>query len=120
VPYPVVSKLGSSPPGEHDITHAPIRVEDVIKEFLPVYQKHFTLSEIQELNKFYSTDIMQGLVAKLPLITQDAAPIQVKLFEDYDQRLSEQLNAVLLTDNTGENQQQSIEQREESETSDGA
>ena len=51
-----------------------IKLDDVIRQVLPIYQKHFTLAELQELNKFYSTEVMQGMVKKLPLITQDAAP----------------------------------------------
>ncbi len=71
------------------------RFEDVISELMPVYQKHYSLSEIQELNKFYSTEIMQGMVKKAPLISQDAAPIQVRLFNDYSKRLDERLNIEL-------------------------
>src|SRR5262245_15730527 len=40
------------------------KLDDVLRAILPVYQKHFTLTEIQELNKFYSTDVMQGMVKK--------------------------------------------------------
>jgi hypothetical protein len=74
------------------IAREAIRFEDVIKALLPVYQKHFTLGEIQELNKFYSTDVMRGMVTKMPLITQEAAPIQVRLLSDYFQRLGERLD----------------------------
>lgn len=72
-----------------------VKFEDGIMELLPVYQKHFALNEIQELNKFYSTDVMQGMVKKMPLLTQDAAPIQVKLLNDYFQRLDERVKAEL-------------------------
>jgi len=70
-----------------------IRFDDVIKAILPVYQKHFTLSEIQELNKFYSTDVMQGMANKIPLVAQEVGPIQVQLMSDYFQRLDERLNS---------------------------
>jgi len=77
------------------VTKEAIRFEDVIRELLPVYQKHFTLSEIQELNKFYSTAVMQGMVTKMPLVTQDAAPIEAKLLSDYSRRLGERLSEEL-------------------------
>jgi hypothetical protein len=74
------------------ITKEAIRFDDVIIALLPVYQKHFTLAELQELNKFYSTETMQNMIVKLPLIAQDAAPIQVKLISDYYERLAKGLS----------------------------
>ena len=41
-----------------------VSMEDVIKLFLPIYQKYFSLQEIQELNKFYSTEAMQAMVSR--------------------------------------------------------
>lgn len=67
-------------------------LEDVIKELMPVYQKYFSITEIQELNKFYSTDVMQGMTKKIPLLTQDAAPIQVRIVNDFFKRFYERLN----------------------------
>ena len=64
-----------------------IKLDDVIRQVLPIYQKHFTLAELQELNKFYSTEVMQGMVKKLPLITQDAAPGQMKMLNEYLERV---------------------------------
>jgi hypothetical protein len=68
-----------------------ISTDDVIRDMLPVYQKHFTLAEVQELNKFYSTEIMQDMVRKIPLITQDAAPIQMKMLNEYMERVDARL-----------------------------
>ena len=70
------------------------KFDDVIREYVPLYQKHFTLQEIQELNKFYSTEIMQGMVKKLPLLAQDAAPIQLKMMNDYLERLERDLKSL--------------------------
>jgi Uncharacterized protein conserved in bacteria (DUF2059) len=64
-----------------------IKLDDVMREVLPIYQKHFTLAELQELNKFYSTEVMQGMTKKLPLVTQDAAPVQVRMMNDYLERV---------------------------------
>jgi len=70
-------------------------LEDMMKDLMPVYQKHFSISEIQELNKFYSTDSMQSMVRKMPLLTHDAAPIQVKILNDYFDRFYNRLNKEL-------------------------
>jgi hypothetical protein len=72
-----------------------INLDDVIREMLPVYQKHFTLAEIQELNKFYSTETMQNMVKKGSLLAQDAAPIQMKMMNEYFERVSNRLGAAL-------------------------
>lgn len=68
-----------------------IQLDDVIKALMPVYRKHFTLPELQELNKFYSTDTMQSMASKLPTLAQDAASIQVELQEKYFERLKRRL-----------------------------
>jgi hypothetical protein len=70
-----------------------IKYEEVVKTFLPVYRKYYDIGDIQELNKFYSTDIMQNMAAKGPLIAQDLAPVQNKMFGDYMKRLNKRLNA---------------------------
>src|SRR5262245_9917992 len=63
-------------------------LDDVIREFVPLYQKYFTLQELQELNKFCSTEIMQGMVKNMPLLVQEAAPLQANIPNDYLERLS--------------------------------
>lgn len=64
-----------------------IKLDDVIREILPIYQKHFTIAELQELNKFYSTEVMQDMVKKLPLVTQDAAPVAMKMLNEHFERV---------------------------------
>ncbi|MHC4269879.1 MAG: DUF2059 domain-containing protein [Planctomycetota bacterium] len=75
-----------------------ITVDELIKKQLPVYRKHFTIEELQELNKFYSTEIMQNMVMKIPLIAQDAAPLQVELLQKFQQRYIERVKGILEKD----------------------
>ena len=63
-----------------------ITIDEVIKKFLPIYRKHFTIEELQELNKFYSTEIMQNMIRKTPVLTQEAAPLQAELLQDFQSR----------------------------------
>jgi hypothetical protein len=77
---------------EYDaIADEAITLDEAIKALLPVYRKYLTIDEIQQLNKFYFTDVMQGLTSKMPMLAQEAAPIQAKLVDTYLQRLSERL-----------------------------
>lgn len=76
-----------------EIEDDPVRFDDVIAKFLPLYQKYFTIQEIQELNRFYSTEPMQALVKKMPLLTQEAVPIQLALIEEYQTRIMQKIQA---------------------------
>ena len=64
-----------------------MKYDKIIKMLIPVYRMHFTIEEIQELNKFYSTEIMQNMVKKMPVVTQELAPLWVELVQDYQKRI---------------------------------
>ena len=66
-----------------------ITVDEAINKLMPVYQKYFSVEELQEQNKFYSTDIMQNMIKKLKALTIEAAPLQVELIEDYQSRVDQ-------------------------------
>lgn len=68
-----------------------LSLDDVIKAYMPVYKKYYTIEELQELNKFYSTDLMQSMVKKNPSIAQELAPIQMELLLDYTEQLKKRL-----------------------------
>ena len=54
------------------------KYEEVVRDMLPVYQKYFTLQELQELNKFYSTEIMQDMRKKRPAVSKELAALSAK------------------------------------------
>ena len=64
-------------------------LDDFIRAFMPVYQTHFTLAELQELNRFYSTEAMQNMVRKMPEVVQELAPIQAKMTEEFQAKVQE-------------------------------
>ena len=72
-----------------------ITIEEVLKIMLPVYQEHFTIEEVQELNKFYSTEIMQDMIRKMPLVTQELAPLQAELIQEFQVRFTKRLQETL-------------------------
>jgi hypothetical protein len=73
-----------------------ITVDDVIKNLLPVYKNYFSIEELQEMNKFYSTEIMQNMVKKMPGLTIEAAPVQVELINDFQSRLNTRIRTILI------------------------
>ena len=72
-----------------------VTLDEAIKKLLPVYRNHFTIEEIQELNRFYSTEIMQNMLKKMPLLTQEAAPLQVELIEEFQKRFEARVEEII-------------------------
>lgn len=72
-----------------------IRTDDLLDAMIPVYQKHFTKGNIDDLIAFYSTPTGQKLVKELPAITteamQAATPVYQKIMADTLQRLEAQM-----------------------------
>ena len=72
-----------------------ITIDEVIKKLLPVYRKYYTIEEIQELNRFYSTEIMQNMLKKMPLLTQESAPLQVELYQNFQERFKARVEEII-------------------------
>lgn len=70
-------------------------VDDLIDAMIPVYQKHFTKGNIDDLLAFYSTPTGQKIIKELPVITaeamQAATPIYKTMMATAMQRVQEEL-----------------------------
>lgn len=69
--------------------------DKTIRKVIPIYQKYFTLAEVQNMNKFYSTNTMQVMLSKMPLVVNELAPIQQELLLEYFQELEEKMEKIL-------------------------
>jgi hypothetical protein len=49
--------------------------QSLLDKMIPIYDKYFTLEELKETNKFYSSPVGQGLVTKLPIIMQESSSV---------------------------------------------
>lgn len=67
--------------------------DKMVKEMIPLFRRYFTIEELQELNKFYSTDIMQKMVNKLPYMAHD----QLDFIEKSGKEANDQLRQLELT-----------------------
>lgn len=56
----------------------PENYDELINKFLPIFKDIFTVEELHELNKFYSTDIMKNLTQKNILIQERIGKLLVK------------------------------------------
>ncbi|WP_424946109.1 DUF2059 domain-containing protein [Candidatus Spongiihabitans sp.] len=72
-----------------------ITLDEMLYKMIPIYKNHFTVQELQELNKFYSTEIMQNMIKKMPLLTQEVAPLQVEFFTNFQKRYTDRLKVEL-------------------------
>ena len=61
--------------------------DEIIEMVLPIYERHYTVHEIQVLNRFYSTAAMQDMVRKDRLINVELAPVVVQLQQEYINRV---------------------------------
>ena len=65
-------------------------IDDIIQAMIPAYQNHFTRSDIQAMNAFYSSPVGQKVLEELPAVNQEgmqaALPILSKYLADWKDR----------------------------------
>jgi hypothetical protein len=70
-------------------------IDDLLDAMIPVYQKHFTKGNIDDLLAFYSTPTGQKVIKELPAITteamQAATPIYKTMMATAMQRVQDQI-----------------------------
>jgi hypothetical protein len=67
--------------------------DEIIEAMIPAYQNHFTRSDIQAMNAFYSSPVGQKVLEQLPSVMQEgmqaAMPIMSKYLTDWRARMQE-------------------------------
>jgi hypothetical protein len=66
-------------------------LDKTIRVMIPIYEKHFTIAEIQNLNKFYSTKTMQTMLKKMPLLIQESTIISQELQFEYYEKMEDEI-----------------------------
>lgn len=70
-------------------------VDEITEAMIPAYQKHFTKSEIEAMNTFYSSPIGQKVLQELPAVMQEGAqaamPIMSKYLGQWNERMQQEL-----------------------------
>ena len=70
-------------------------VDEITEAMIPAYQKHFTKSEIEAMNTFYSSPIGQKVLQELPAVMQEGAqaamPIMSKYLSEWNDRMQQAL-----------------------------
>ena len=66
-------------------------VDEIEQAMIPVYQRHFTKSDIEAMNSFYSSPVGQKVLEQLPIVMQEgmqsAMPTITKYLAEWKQRV---------------------------------
>jgi hypothetical protein len=70
-------------------------VDEITEAMIPAYQKHFTKSEIEAMNTFYSSPVGQKVLEELPAVMREGAqaamPIMSKYLSEWNDRMQQEL-----------------------------
>ena len=65
--------------------------DDFINMLTPVYKKYLSISDIEEITRFYQTPVGQKYISSLPAITQESMKIGQKLGEEIERKINKKL-----------------------------
>ncbi len=70
-------------------------IDEITQAMIPAYQKHFTKSDIEAMNAFYSSPVGQKVLQELPAVMQEgmqaAMPILTTYVTDWKGRMEQEL-----------------------------
>ncbi|GAB3358466.1 hypothetical protein GCM10027566_23060 [Arachidicoccus ginsenosidivorans] len=68
-----------------------LSIDSLITRFMPLYSRHFTLSEIKGLITFYNTALGKKIMHEMPLLMQEKAAVTENLYQSIQQRVEQQV-----------------------------
>lgn len=69
--------------------------DQIINAYIPLASKYFSVEELQELNKFYSTPTMREMTRKTPLLNKEFMPIAMMIAKKSEERVEQKVEAIL-------------------------
>lgn len=73
-------------------------IDEITQAVIPAYQKHFTKSDIEAMNAFYSSPVGQKVLEELPAVMQEsmqaAMPILSKYLGDWKARMQQEVKGM--------------------------
>jgi hypothetical protein len=70
-------------------------IDEITQAMIPAYQKHFTKSDIDAMNAFYSSPVGQKVLQQLPVVMQEgsqaAMPILSRYITEWKDRMQQDL-----------------------------
>ena len=68
-----------------------LSIDSLITRFMPLYSRHFSLSEIKGLITIYNTALGKKIVHEMPLLMQEKATVTENLYNYIQQRVEKEL-----------------------------
>ena len=68
-------------------------LEDVLRDMVPVYQSHFSESDLEQILAFYSSPIGQKVLKEMPAITAEAARVSMTRLQPKIDKAMENVSA---------------------------
>lgn len=72
----------------------PTQYDEIVNAFVPIASKHFSVAELQELNKFYSTPVMRELIRKQPIMNSEFLPVAMAQMQKTQERVGGKITAL--------------------------
>lgn len=72
-----------------------LQYDQTINVYIPIASKYFSVAELQELNKFYSTPAMREMVRKAPLLNKEFIPVAMTVAAKSEERIQPKVEAIL-------------------------
>jgi len=66
-------------------------IDEFINMLTPVYKKYLSISDIEEITRFYQTPVGQKYISSLPAITQESMKTGQKLGEEIERKINKKL-----------------------------
>ena len=70
-------------------------IDEITQAMIPAYQQHFTKSDIEAMNAFYSSPVGQKVLQQLPVVMQEgsqaAMPIVSKYLTEWKDRMQKEM-----------------------------
>ena len=80
--------MNTLPPAQAEVFQKTFKVEEIIQELVPLYDKHFTEADLKALIDFYTTPIGQKLVTTIPQLMNESVEVSSKYFEAHMSQLT--------------------------------
>ncbi|MFN6525955.1 DUF2059 domain-containing protein [Nostoc sp. ChiSLP03a] len=61
-----------------DTFAAELKIDDLVNEIIPIYNKYFTNEEIKQIIAFYQTPLGQKTITVIPQITQESTAVGIR------------------------------------------
>lgn len=70
-------------------------IDEITQAMIPAYQQHFSKSDIEAMNAFYSSPVGQKVLQQLPVVMQEgsqaAMPIMSKYLTEWKERMQKEM-----------------------------